>query len=297
MAGAVGLAITSCTVPAGEPAGAAGPVQCGSDAVRIDGVEPAPGGDLPGWRPVFVDDFERCELGEDWAAYSGQPGGDPLSWWEPDRVSVGGGVLRLGIARFQDQVITGGASNDVVAREYGRWEVRLRVDRGQDVSYHVLLWPQDEQWPPEIDIAESIDGDRRTMSSFVHWRDGEERFFAQADTEGVFDEWHTVGVEWLPGRIRYLLDGEPWAELDVADHVPAKPMWLAIQAQAGACEKRDSWGMPACGPAEDMPGAVNVDVDWVTVHEPVWEEVPPREPLGDAGAEFREIGPFAIEED
>ncbi len=133
-----------------------------------------------------------------------------------------------------DQWVTGGVSNSAVSQTYGKWMVRLRAGVSDEISYHVLLWPRDEVWPPEIDIAESVSGRRESMSSFIHWSDEGEHHFAQADTTGRFDEWHTVGVEWGgPGIVRYLVDDSEWAEFE-SSFVPSTSMWLGgIQAQAG----------------------------------------------------------------
>src|SRR5215218_2888682 len=57
------------------PIGSQGPDQQWSDPQK-SGV-PMPDGDLPGWRQVFTDDFDRSTLGPKWDVYTGQPDGDP----------------------------------------------------------------------------------------------------------------------------------------------------------------------------------------------------------------------------
>jgi hypothetical protein len=46
-------------------------------------------------------------------------------------------------------------------------------------------------------------------------------------------EWHTLGVEWTPGKLAYILDGRNWATVTSA-HVPSIAVSLGIQAQAWA---------------------------------------------------------------
>jgi len=231
------------------------------------GVE-SPVADEQGWTLRFTDDFNRCDLGEDWSAYTGQPGGNPNSRWDASMVTLDDGVLDLRASKQTDGWITGGVSNYPVTQQYGRWLVRMRADPSADVSYHMLLWPQNETWPPEIDFAESVSGDRSEMSAFLHWVDADgANAKTNAEINGEFSQWHTVGVEWGPGIVRYLIDGKVWAQADSGTMVPDTPMWLALQAEAGACERRVDWGMSPCtGVGELHPDELSVQIDWVAVY-------------------------------
>lgn len=257
-------AVPACSSPEG-PSNAQ-PAKCTTAGV-VSGEKPWSTG--PGWSRVFFDDFDRCELGNDWSAYSGKPGGNPIGEWSPSMVSVQDGVLRLSAEKTAAGWRTGGVSNWATTQLFGRWEVRLRAERSADTSYHALLWPKNEQWPPEIDFAESVSPNRDTMSAFLHWRKpsgGNAK--AESWTRGTFTDWHTVGVEWLPGVVRYYLDGRVWAEARSWNAVPNTPMWMAIQSEAGSCERRVDWGMPPCGPGDPRPTKSAVEVDWVVVYKP-----------------------------
>jgi beta-glucanase (GH16 family) len=124
------------------------------------------------------------------------------------------------------------------------------------LSYHFLLWPKSEKWPPEIDIAESFDGDRQSVQGFVHWRDaGGVRRKTTTSVAADFRDWRTVGVEWTPEAVRFTLDGVEWGVVTGAA-VPHEPMWLALQVETHACPSSQ-----ACrGPAASV-----VEVDWVQV--------------------------------
>ncbi|WP_405179232.1 glycoside hydrolase family 16 protein [Nocardia sp. NBC_01377] len=228
----------------------------------------APRGDLDGWRQVFVDDFTGPDLTEsDWGRYSGVPGGDPDSYWLPSHTVVRDGMLVLRGYQEFGRMVTGGTGMWPHPRLYGKWEVRVRADPSDAVTFHLLLWPQNETWPPEIDFAESFGGRRDYLDAFVHWTD--ERGRAQKSKqvlEGDFTRWHTLGVEWLPGEIRYTVDGRVWAT-ETGDRVPSVPMWLGIQAQAGGCRKALEDGAPPC-PWVGTPESTEVQVDWVSVYEP-----------------------------
>jgi beta-glucanase (GH16 family) len=216
-----------------------------------------PVGDQPGWRQVYADDFTGSSLGPGWGAYSGRPGSDPYTMWSPSQVAVQDGVLTLRGQKRNGQWVTGGVSNHTVTQTYGKWEVRFRIDPSDDLTYALLLWPNMPVWPPEIDFAEDGGGARRsTVATLHHGRNAKVAREVDAD----FSQWHTVGVEWVPGQLTYTLDGRPWTTV-ASSAVPDIPMWLAIQAQGGGCEKH-----PGRCPVAGSPAAPALQVDWVVVY-------------------------------
>jgi hypothetical protein len=219
-----------------------------------------PTGDLPGWRQVFHDDFAAKGLGDTWGKYQGQPGGDPYSLWQPSHVDQQDGMLVLEGSREDGQWITGGVSNSGISRLYGKWDVRLRIDASDEITYAVLLWPEDEVWPPEIDFAEDGGGPRSSTTATLHYRPDDQIIQRQLDVD--LTQWHTVGVEWLPGKATYTVDGRAWATVE-SNEVPDVPMWLGIQTQAGGCQK----GFVSC-PTAGTPDRADLQVDWVSVYAP-----------------------------
>ena len=228
----------------------------------------APVGDLPGWRQIFVDDFNGSALSNSWGVYHGQPAGDPASWWSPTRVSVANSELVLASYRDKNGMITGGVSNHTVAQTYGKWEMRVRVDASDEIPYALLLWPSGGSWPPEIDFLEDVGGPRTSASAFLHYVPaGGGRSMVARSVTADFTKWHTVGVEWLPGSLVYTLDGNAWATV-TGPIVPDQPMWLAIQAQAGGCARRIAAQLSPC-PIAGSPDRSNIEIDWVSVWAPV----------------------------
>ena len=84
---------------------------------------------------------------------------------------------------------------------------------------------------------------------------------------GNFSQWTRVGVEWLPGQVRYLINGRVWATVSGALVSPTIPMWLAMQIESGACQQNAQWGITPC-PRAGTPPAMQMDVDWATVSAP-----------------------------
>ena len=258
------VGVTSCSTPGAE--GSPPEPDCVT-AGTVSGQSPwSPGS---GWRQIFFDNFDRCSLGDQWGTYEGQPGGNPVGRWDPAMVSLSDGMLHLTGKQSGGDWVSGGVSNFPVTQLYGRWEVRMRAQPSADLSYHMLLWPKDEEWPPEIDFAESVSSDRSSTEAWIHWKDADgQNAKTNARIDGDFTQWHTVGVEWLPGIVRYLLNGKVWAEVRSDTMVSKTPMWLALQVEAGACERREDWGMSPCAASEPRPDSSVVEVDWVVVYRP-----------------------------
>ena len=249
--------------------GTTNPGAVGGKAARLSpSVELAPKGDLPGWRQIFVDEFDGTSLSQNWGVYDGVPGGDPNSRWSPSHVTVKNSQLILQAYQENNKWITGGVSNHVTAQTYGKWEVRFRADRSDEIPLAFLLWPQGGDWPPEIDFYEDGGGARSDASGFVHYKSGgpNGRSDEHRSLVADFTQWHTVGVEWTAGSVVFTLDGSAWAEV-TGSFVPAQPMWLAMQAQAGGCQRRVAIGQPLC-PIAGIPAEANVYIDWVSVWAP-----------------------------
>jgi beta-glucanase (GH16 family) len=222
-----------------------------------------PGGSAR-WHRVFFDDFKHGLRASKWGRYSGQPGGDPGGWWAPSHAIVKHGVLNLRTyrdGRFGGRWVSGGVSSARALRQkYGKYKVRIRMDRGKGVAAVVLLWPVRDQWPPEIDFAEDggTTNTRHDVSATLHY--GADDRQIQRSVRADFTGWHTVGVEWTPGRLAYTLDGRRWA---VVRHrrVPAQPMELDLQSQAGTCGDKYA----PC-PDSTTPARVDFQIDWVAAY-------------------------------
>ena len=148
----------------------------------------------------------------------------------------------------------------MIQQRYGKYLVRFRMAGGKGVAGILLLWPQAPHWPPEIDFAETggEHTNRPDISATVHYPPGDQTI--ERTIKENFTKWHVVGVEWTPSRLVYTLDGRRWASVR-SPHVPAEPMELDMQAQAGTC------GVTyAPCPDASTPSHVDLDVDWVVAY-------------------------------
>ena len=228
-----------------------------------------PDGDIPGWHQVFADDFSGTTLNtSNWGAYSGQPGGDTAGWWSPSHVVVGNCLLTLkgyaDAAAKPGVFVTGGVGmRSTHAQTYGKYLVRMRVDKGDGISAIALLWPTADVWPPEVDFYEDGGGDRTSTSATLHCGpNGIDNCQVQKSLSGYdFSQWHTFGVEWTAGKLVYTIDGAPWATVTHSG-VPSIPMVLDLQSQSLECSQ---WN--TCLDSSTPP-EVDMQIDWVVAYSP-----------------------------
>lgn len=193
------------------------------------------------WVRVVGESFGGTELARRWSPYTGHPTSDPWMRWSADRVAVRDGSLRLTAAPRSDDPrhwTAGAVALGNHAQTYGRYVIRFRAHRSSIQSLHFLLWPSPDAWPPEIDIAEMWDHQRRELFGFLHYRDSEGRHARHMHrTTSDFTRWNTVELRWRPGRLDYLLNGRVWRTI-TGRSVPRQPMFLALQTETQSCDRQ-----------------------------------------------------------
>lgn len=258
---AVLLALTTF----GGSASSAARVTAAVSASASSDTVPMPVGDILGWRQVFADNFSGHGLDyANWRTYWGKPSGDSAGFFLPSHVTVAHGVMTIGA--YPDKSIggrwaTGGVSSGPgLAQTYGKYLVRFRMDEGYGVSYALLLFPADNSWPPEIDFGEDNGTNSNVTLATLHYGADDTHIFDKLPVDN--DQWHTLGVEWLPGSLTYTMDGRDWFHISGSE-VPSIPMVMDIQSQTWPCH--GSWG--AC-PTATTPRDVRLQIDWAVAYAP-----------------------------
>ncbi len=217
----------------------------------------APTGHPLGWVLKAQDDFYGTALASRWAVYDGA-GTAGIGIRRPYVVSVSDGAMHIN-AR---DLVTGGICwclGGEGSQTYGKWEIRARMDNGKGYGPAILLWPDSERWPidGEIDIAEMSEPYRNQTHFTLHW--GANNSQIQHTEVGDFTQWHTYGVDWQPGYIKYYLDGVLKYTNVMPAAIPTNPMHLALQVDAG-----DGRWMNAPDPGVTS----GLHVDWVKMYLP-----------------------------
>jgi len=220
-----------------------------------------------GYHAVVAQDFVGTTVPAGWHPYQGQAGSDTAGWWDPSHITVGNGMLTL--HAYKDPA-HGGPNSPWVEGGIDQWPagvlingeylVRSRVSSATGVTEVALLWPDDDNWPPEIDFNES-NGTNESTATLI-WGTAGRQYHLQARVPQVdLTQWHTWGVIVTPKTITYTLDGTTWAKM--ANHEQVA-MHLALQQQVWACDNQSDRVCPNTA----TPKAVNLQVDWVVVYAP-----------------------------
>lgn len=215
----------------------------------------APEGAPKSWgAPVLWDDFGGTTLDtRKWQVYEAPDASSHRGVAAGTHVS--GGVLNLvgGVYGGRDQ---GAGVISHLSQTYGRWEARVRADQGNGYSATAFLWPMHMGDPEyaEIDFAEILSGNRKSGGLFIHHGADDQQ--VQRTTHADFTKWHTVGVDWLPGRVTFWMDGKKtWSY--TGSFVPRQAaMQLYLRN-----EMREGFHRTA-----STPKRITMQVDWIRVY-------------------------------
>lgn len=172
-----------------------------------------------------------------------------LQWYEPAQVTVADGVLYLTAEavpvespdgeRFQYRsgMISSGPSErrgePRFAFTYGAVEARLRVPAGKGLWSALWMLPAFRDSRPEIDIVEVLGSNTRKSYQSLHRRDRKSEPLAHTERNAdLADGWHVYRLEWLPGKLRWYLDGKLIFTVK-GDEVPDEPMYVVANLAVG----------------------------------------------------------------
>ena len=233
------------------------------------------------WFLSFSDDFEGTELdaskwtnGFGW----GETAGHVAGGCDPANNVVEDGVL---IQRAEHRPVLDRPyaaacihSRDKFSQLHGYFEARMHVPRGRGL--HSAFWgkPNDESWPPELDVEEISGGvpDRVTMS--VHWREGGGHRFANSKFSGpdFSAGFHVFGAEWSPSGTVWYVDGVERARISAGSEFmdDGGPFYLIVNLQVGL----RGFGVPDASTAWPAHQYVDYVRVWTRSLDPVSDRRP-----------------------
>ena len=226
------------------------------------GIPPTPAGD----RLVFGANFATAtSIPSQIHEYAGAPAEARTTQWNPSHVVLHNGVLSLETYRDPAHAGLGGpwvsggiavwpSIQDVT---YGLTCLRSRVTNPNGVTQVELLWPNDGQWPPEVDFNES-DG---TNSSGGHLFYGpmSRPNSVQVGPSGVdLTQWHDWCVDVQPTNVTWTVDGAIWASTSGATPYALTPFHLAVQQEVWPCGN----AFETC-PSSQTPAETDLDIAWI----------------------------------
>ena len=221
------------------------------DSAEPSGVAPPGVNSFKGYVRSYVTDFNGNSLTSGWDVFTGVPAGSPGGKFASSHVVVRGGVLHLNTWKdpiYQNRWVTGGLCQCGVARVYGAYFVRSRIT-GDGPNQVELLWPANNQWPPEIDFNETQGGALATTWT-IHY--GPINSVDQGILKIDMTKWHTWGVIWTPKSIIYTVDGTAWGGTTNPVESPSIPMTLDFEQRT------------LCSVGRQCPTkGVSMLIDWV----------------------------------
>jgi beta-glucanase (GH16 family) len=102
--------------------------------------------------------------------------------------------------------------------QYGYYEIRMKVPAGRGLWPAFWLNPEDQKWPPEIDVVEIVDNGRDTSRASFHilhgiGAKGAPVNFTRLDKWGAYrpgvdyaEGFHVFAVEWTEDGVRHYVD-------------------------------------------------------------------------------------------
>jgi beta-glucanase (GH16 family) len=248
---------------------------------RYDTRDNQPGDDPP---------FSRPYNGAEGAAYG------------PDNVSVSDGSANLTILDSPapgapaDLPRSTGMINSMnkFSFKYGYVETRAMVPDCGGCWPAFWMVPDDNSWPPEIDIIEymhfpnyhpgyphtvfhyAVDGDEGDDQGFEHQistppgkpNEWQEWMVTRPAgwTANFLGEWHTYGLLWTPNYASVYIDGHLGATVTGASKIPQKAMYLIYQMAICRTDGASSDGSN-CTPELSTPAAGNaMKIDYLRVY-------------------------------
>lgn len=172
----------------------------------------------------------------------------------------------------QESFACGGIFTDkTFSFRYGYVEVRARFDCANGVWPAIWLLPRSGGWPNggEIDIMEHLNHQKHVWQTIHLLRnsgsgDSSNTVSPQPAINDVTG-WHTYGVEWVPGRITFYVDGRKTGSFTPAGftHWPFDrdvEFYLLVDQQIGG-----NWPGQA-NPEQLKARSVNFDIDYVRIY-------------------------------
>jgi len=130
------------------------------------------------------------------------------------------------------------------SQTYGYFEMRAELPAGgQGLWPAFWLLPENNGWPPEIDVLEQVDGSNTNIFSTVH--DASGNAGGNVNVGDTSTGFHTYGVLWTPQTLTFYFDGRAiFSEPTPADM--NQPMYMLMNLAVGG-----NW-----------PGSPNASTNW-----------------------------------
>ncbi len=192
-----------------------------------------------------------------------------LEWYLPSQAQVSNGTLHLTASKvttigttragspaayqWKSGMVTTYNSFDFT---YGYVQVTARIPAGSGLWPALWLLPQNESWPPEIDIMENLGANTSRIYCTFHPALGGESQEIYNSPTNLSSGWHTYAVNWEPHSITWYIDGHQ--VFTSSANIPQQPMYfLANLAVSGTGQV----------PNASTPDTASFDISNVSIYQ------------------------------
>lgn len=140
------------------------------------------------------------------------------------------------------------------SQTYGYFEMRAELPAGQGLWPAFWLLPEDNSWPPEIDVMENLGNNTNMYATTVHTADTgtHTQTGAGVSTPDLSTGFHTYGVDWEADKITWYFDGKQVFQADTPADMN-KPAYMIANLAVGGY-----WpGNP--DPSTPFPATMKID--------------------------------------
>jgi beta-glucanase (GH16 family) len=192
------------------------------------------------WNLKFNDDFNGGTLDKTkWSTVYPSGNGGEQQYYGPKAFSISNSKVSIIATKTPSNgyPYTSGIviSRGKFAQEYGRFEVRAELPKGQGYWPAIWLLPVTPKFPDEIDIMEMLGNKTTLMYMSNHYRgtDGLVHSLTKPTTLNVdySTGFHTFEVIWSSNQISWYVDGV--IQLKTTQHIPHEPMFFLINLAVG----------------------------------------------------------------
>ncbi len=191
-----------------------------------------------GARSLYSNLEDEAYMDPDFSGTSSQPLGiNPFSisdgiltiTAQPTNPAQGAYFGNVGDLAYTSGLLT---SYGTVAQTYGYWEIRAQVPSGNGLWPAFWLLPENNAWPPEVDIMEVLGSDPSTVYNSYHSTDGSEFIQPIHLSEDLSAGFHTYGFAWTPSTMTWYVDGSQTAQIATPADMNT-PMYMLINLAVG----------------------------------------------------------------
>jgi beta-glucanase (GH16 family) len=192
---------------------------------------------------TFSDDFSAGQLDRTkWTYGGGAIINNESQAYVPDAITFSAAGLTI---RTDKRPFSGGGltqpytSGEITTRgrfrqTYGYFEARMKLPKGRGLWPAFWLLPDNNSWPPEIDVLENLGHDPFTAHTTLHYKNPGHAYEAEQNVTGAdFSAgFHTYAISWRPGSLTYYIDDVQVFQI-TGTQVPSTPMYMILNTAVG----------------------------------------------------------------